>query len=356
MGLKSLINSSHVKWMDGDGPESDIVISSRIRIARNIKGMTYPHLMSNKEAEPVFHAVQLVMSQIQNIDGLGNMEFVPITELTPVERHLLMEKHLISPALLKDIDKKAVVLSDDQIVNIMLNEEDHLRIQCLMPGLQLTKAWELADKLDDMLEQTLDYAFSEQLGYLTVCPTNLGTGLRASVMLHLPGLTMLNQMGSVVNAISKIGLTVRGLHGEGSGAVGNLYQVSNQITLGHTEEEIINSLTSVVKQLIEQERTARKSLHRDNKYRLEDRIFRAYGLLKHARLLTSGESMKLISDVRLGVDLGIITDISPHLLNELTVTITPAYLLKRSQKELTSEERDIYRAELVRERLNTSKS
>ncbi|WP_031517301.1 protein arginine kinase [Desulfofalx alkaliphila] len=352
MGLKSLLNSAHVRWMDGNGPESDVVISSRIRVARNFKDVIFPHLMKESDAEPVFHAVQLVTSQPQTVERFGSMDFVRITELTPVERRLLMEKHLISPDLLKDIENKAVVISEDQEVNIMLNEEDHLRIQCLLPGLQLNKGWQMVDELDDLLEQTIDYAYSEQFGYLTVCPTNIGTGLRASVMLHLPGLTMLKQMGSVITAISKIGLTVRGLHGEGSGASGNIYQVSNQITLGHTEEEIINNLTFVIKQLIDQERNARKVLHRDNRHPLEDKIFRAYGVLKNARMLTSGEAMKLISDVRLGVELGIIKDVSQQLLNELTVIITPAFLLKQMQRDLSAEERDVLRAQKVRESLN----
>nr|WP_207754834.1 protein arginine kinase [Desulforadius tongensis] len=338
--------------MDGDGPEHDIVISSRIRLARNLQGMAFPNQMSHQEADSVFHAVQLALSDRHFRQQFGDMELVRLGELSPVERRILMEKHLISPDLLKDHEKKAVVLSDDEVISIMLNEEDHLRMQCLLPGLQLQKAWEIANKLDDGLEAILDYAFSEQLGYLTACPTNVGTGLRASVMVHLPGLTMLNQINQVINAVSKLGLTVRGLYGEGTEAMGNLYQISNQVTLGLTEEEIINKLTSVIKQLIDQERLARKALHRDQKYRLEDRIFRAYGTLKNARLLTSDEAMKYISDVRLGVNLNIVDSLSNKILNELVVMTRPAYLVKQARRELSSQERDIMRAEIVRNKLS----
>lgn len=355
MGLKETINRTHVRWMDSDAPESDIVISSRIRIARNIKGIKFPHLMSRVDAESVFHGVQLAISQPEIRDSFSEMELVELMELSSLERRILMEKHLISPDLLKEHEKKAVVISDDERISIMLNEEDHLRIQCLLPGLQLLQGWRFADKLDDMLEQTLEYAFTEQLGYLTVCPTNVGTGLRASAMLHLPGLGMLNQMNRVVNAISKLGLTVRGLYGEGTEALGNMYQVSNQITLGLTEEEIIDKLTSVIKQLIEQERAARQALYRDNQYPLEDKIYRAYGILKYCRTLSTDEVMKLISDVRLGMELKIINQVSSQALNELITMTTPAYLQKYANKEISPQERDILRAKIVRQKIDGQK-
>ncbi len=349
MGLRETINNAYSGWMNSHGPEHDIVISSRIRIARNTSYVPFPHLMKQEDAESVFHYVQQAISKPS--ERFGNLELVKLAELSQTDREILMEKHLISPNLLKDPEKKAVVLSDDEIISIMINEEDHLRIQCLLPGLQLQKAWDLANELDDYLEQTIDYAFSEQLGYLTACPTNVGTGLRASVMLHLPGITMLNQVNRVINTVAKLGLTVRGLYGEGTEAAGNLYQISNQVTLGLTEEEIIDKLVLVIKEIIEHERTARNALYSKRKYQLEDRVFRAYGTLKNARLLTSSEAMKLISDVRLGVDLGIIENISPQLLNELSVIIKPAYLVKKAGRVLNIEERDIIRAEIVREKL-----
>ena len=350
MGLKETVNNAYSSWMDDDAPEGDVVTSSRIRMARNLVGIAFPSLMQDNDWQGVFHGVQQAIKET-NLQA-GAMDLVHMSELSPVERSILMDKHLISPDLLKDYHKKAVALSNNEQISIMVNEEDHLRIQCLLPGLQLEKTWQLANGIDDNLEQTLDFAFSEQLGYLTACPTNVGTGLRASVMLHLPGLTMLSQISAIIEAIAKLGLTVRGLYGEGTQATGNLYQISNQVTLGLTEEEIINKLTSIIEQLIEQERTARKILHRDNKYHLEDRVFRAYGTLKHARLLNSEETMKLISDVRLGVDLKIIDDIKPSVLNELLVVTSPAYLIKHAGRELNAQQRDIYRAELVRSKLS----
>ena len=350
MGLKEIINNAHTRWMDSDGPEHDIVISSRIRVARNIAGVPFPNLMKQPEAESVFHYVQQAISKPQETNC--RLELVQMSQLSQVERRILMEKHLISPDLLTDPEMKAVILSDDEVISIMLNEEDHLRIQCLLPGLQLNKAWQVTNEIDDYLEQTIDYAFSDQLGYLTACPTNVGTGLRASVMLHLPGLTMVKQINRVINAVTKLGLTVRGLYGEGTQAAGNLYQISNQVTLGLTEEEIINKLTLVIKEIIDQERAARKALHRERKNQLEDRVFRAYGTLKCARLLTSDEAMKLISEVRLGVDLGIIQQIPPEIMNELIMLTRPAYLVKKTGRVLKVEERDSIRAEIVRNKLH----
>lgn len=349
MGIKEVFNSAHSSWMNSDSPESDVVTSSRIRIARNLAGIPFPNSMSTADSQSVIHAVQQAVLRLNQ--QLSKMELLNMSELKPVERRILMDKHLISPDLIKDDDKKAVVLSESEVFSIMLNEEDHLRIQCLLPGLQLEHAWDLTNGLDDELEQVLDYAFSAQLGYLTACPTNVGTGLRASVMLHLPGLTMLRQINNVIDAISKLGLTVRGLYGEGTQAMGNLYQISNQVTLGLNEEEIINKLSSIIKQLIDQERAARKALHRDNKYYLEDRIYRAYGTLKHARVLTSDEAMKFISDVKLGVDLRIIDNVNISDLYQLLVMAQHAYLIRYAQKELNTQERDVLRAEIFRNQL-----
>lgn len=340
-----MIDSTRIKWMDNDGPENDIVISSRIRIARNLAGVSFSEKMNATDIETVFNTMQLVIAKFES------MQLIRLDQLSNIERNILMEKHLISPDLLKNPEQKAVVLSDDQIISIMINEEDHLRLQCLLPGLQLYQAWKLINELDDLLEQKLEYAFSEQWGYLTSCPTNVGTGLRASVMLHLPALVMSKQIDIVTGVVSMMKLAIRGLYGEGSEAVGNLYQISNQITLGRTEEEILNSLIAIIKHLIEQEREARQALQQDKKHWLEDRVFRAYGMLKNARLLTADEAMKLISDVRLGVDLNIIPELAPAVLNELIIMTRPVYLIKQAQKELNSLERDVLRAELVRNKL-----
>jgi len=233
----------------------------------------------------------------------------------------------------------------------MINEEDHLRIQCLFPGLQLDKAWELCDKIDSLLEENIDYAFSEKYGYLTCCPTNLGTGIRASAMLHLPALTMTGYIRGMLDACGKLGIAVRGIYGENSEALGNLFQISNQITLGLSEEEIINNVTNIGNQIINQERTLRAELYRQNPYRFEDKVYRSLGILSNARIISSEESFKLISDVRLGVDMGIIKNIDVAKLNEILLYIQPANLQKIFDRTLSPDERDIKRADLIREKL-----
>ncbi|MGB9803460.1 protein arginine kinase [Desulfofundulus sp.] len=354
MTIRETVNNPHSHWMDGTGPESDIVISSRVRVARNLAHLPFPHLLSREKAEDVIHAVQTAVENRVFREKMGKMELTRMNELTPVERQILVEKHLISPDLLEDFERKAVVLRDDEVLSVMVNEEDHLRLQCLLPGLQLNRAWELVSRLDDGLEATLDYAFDEKLGYLTACPTNVGTGLRASVMLHLPGLVMVNQIKGVLGTITKLGLTVRGLYGEGTEAKGNLFQVSNQVTLGQAEEDIIANLISVTRQLLGQERAAREALYRERREQLEDRVGRAYGLLKHARVMTSEEAMSLFSDLRLGIDMGIIKNIPAPLIIELMVLTRPAFLVKVTGKDLSPVERDIYRAQLIRRKLSAA--
>jgi protein arginine kinase len=354
MSIRETVNNPHSHWMDGTGPESDIVISSRVRVARNLAHLPFPHLLTREKAEDVIHAVQTAIENRVFREKMGRMELTRMNELTPVERQILVEKHLISPDLLENFERKAVVLRDDEVLSVMVNEEDHLRLQCLLPGLQLNRAWELISRLDDALEATLDYAFDEKLGYLTACPTNVGTGLRASVMLHLPGLVMVNQIKGVLDTITKLGLTVRGLYGEGTEAKGNLFQVSNQVTLGQAEEDIIANLISVTRQLLEQERAARQALYRKRREQLEDRVGRAYGLLKHARVMTSEEAMSLFSDLRLGINMGIIKNIPAPLTIELMVLTRPAFLVKVTGKDLSPVERDIYRAQLIRKKLSAA--
>ncbi|MBF7082818.1 protein arginine kinase [Desulfallas sp. Bu1-1] len=349
MSIKETVNIARSGWMEPGAPAGDIVVSSRVRVARNLSGFSFPHLLDREKAEQVIHGVQLAL------DNAGMQERLEITrmaELSPVERQILVEKHLISPDLLQDHEKKAVALRDDEVISIMINEEDHLRIQCLLPGLQLEKAWELVNRVDDGLEKTLDYAFSETFGYLTACPTNAGTGMRASVMLHLPGLVLVDQIRAVLTTISKLGFTVRGLYGEGTEALGNLFQISNQVTMGHSEEEIINSLNSVTGQLLAQEREARKALLRERREQLEDRVGRSYGILKYAHVLSSEEAMRRISDVRLGLDLNLVAGISMDRLVELIVKTRPAYLIKQHGGDLTPTQRDILRAEIIRKEFN----
>jgi protein arginine kinase len=261
---------------------------------------------------------------------------------------------LISPNLTES-KKGAVILSENEDISIMVNEEDHLRIQCLFPGLQLIEALHVANTLDDWIEKKVDYAFDEKYGYLTSCPTNVGTGLRASVMMHLPALVITQQISRIVPAINQLGLVVRGIYGEGSEAQGNILQISNQITLGKTEQDIVEDLISVVSQVIERERAAREILIQQSKIRLEDRVFRSYGILANSRIIQSKEASQCLSDLRLGIDMGIIENVSRSILNELMILTQPNFLQQYAGKELGPDERDSRRAALIRERLKLEK-
>jgi len=351
VSIKETVNNVHSHWMDGMGPESEVIVSSRVRVARNLANRPFSHLLSETDAREIIHSVMLVTENEELRSQVGTLELTEMNELTPVERQILVEKHLISPDLLENHLKKAVVLREDEVISIMVNEEDHLRLQCLLPGLQLKEAWDLINKLDDGLEKKLEYAYHENLGYLTACPTNVGTGLRASVMLHLPGLVMINRIKDVLGLVSKLGLAVRGLYGEGTEASGNLFQVSNQVTLGQTEEDIINSLISVAGQIAASEMAAREALIRERREHLEDRVGRAFGLLSNARIMTSEEAVRLLSDLRLGVSLKMIDFIPANLVTELMVMIRPAFLVKKAEKDLSSFARDVMRAGLIREKL-----
>lgn len=337
------------KWMEGSGPQADIVISSRIRLARNLKGMPFPNLMNEAQEVKVIRQVSQAIRAPGVFQAVGELKLQTLRELSPVERQILVEKHLISPDLAEGKGEKAVVLRDDEAISIMVNEEDHLRLQCLLPALMLHEAWRLADAADDALENELDFAFDQERGYLTACPTNVGTGLRASTMLHLPALVLTKQAGQVLTALTKVGVTVRGLYGEGTEAQGNIFQVSNQITLGRSEEEIINNLSAVTVRLADQEREARELLRKQNRWQLEDRVGRAYGILTNARVLSSQEALQLLSDVRLGVEMKILRGIDQRLINQLMVRIQPAYLQFTAGKEMTPFERDVRRAAMVRE-------
>lgn len=351
MNLNKNLGGVNSKWITGNGPEADIVISCRIRLARNIKGISFPLFFKDNEHLKVIQGVKEAIENSELVNKIGAMDYIYMNELLPIERQVLVEKHLVSPQFVDKCQYSGLAVSLDEVISIMVNEEDHLRIQCILPGLQLIEAWEKASQLDDLLEDRLEFLFSEKLGYLTSCPTNVGTGIRASVMLHLPGLVLTNQINRVINTISQIGLTVRGLYGEGTEAVGNLFQISNQITLGQTEIEIINKILAVTKELIDQERSARTILYNEIKDQIEDRVYRALGILKYARIITSDETMQLISDVRLGLDLGVIKNITSQVLNELIVISRVAYIQKYLDKVLNPIERDIARAKIIREKL-----
>lgn len=340
-----------MSWYIDAGPESDVVLSSRIRLARNFKDYPFPSRMNNGQAAEIIDKTKNVIFENDAIKK--DFLFLRMQDLTPIDKQAMVEKHLISRELAESQGKSGVIVSKDEKVSIMVNEEDHLRIQCLFSGLQIDDTWELCNKIDDLLEKEIDYAFSKDYGYLTCCPTNIGTGIRASLLLHLPALSMTGHIGSILSACSKVGISVRGLYGEHSEAAGNMFQISNQITLGHSEKDIISNVTNITSQIIEKERTLRKELYKQNSYRFEDRVFRSLGVFSNSRIMSSEESLKLASDVRLGVDMGIIKNIDKKILNEILLYIQPASLQKLSGKPLSPEERDIKRAQTVRDKLNS---
>lgn len=330
------------KWYIGEGDHNDIVISTRIRIARNLADYPFPVRLDNKSKIEVNEKIR------DALDGKENLTYTELKTLTRSQIVSLAERHLISPEFASNSDARALLMSDNEDISIMLCEEDHIRIQVMKSGLALKEAYELADKIDTEINQSLKYAFDEKLGYLTQCPTNLGTGMRASVMLHLPALTAKGQIGSLASTVSKLGLTIRGAYGEGMSAMGDLYQLSNQVSLGISEKSAIDNLKTITLQLAAQERAAREEASKS--IEIEDAVFRAYGILKSARILSTKEFMSLISKVRLGAVLGMIkTDLKT--INELMVSMQPATINAFVGKTLSLEERDVERAKIVRERL-----
>ncbi|MBN2145425.1 MAG: protein arginine kinase [Candidatus Aureabacteria bacterium] len=338
------------EWLNGTGPESDLVLSSRIRIARNIKGFRFPGKATSEDKKKILSIVESVVSSSKSSMLKGSL-FVHIHELDDVDRQFLVERHLISPELSNASTGSGVIISNKETISIMINEEDHLRIQVLHSGLQLKEVWKTIDELDTELEKTLDFAFSSKFGYLTACPTNLGTGIRASAMLHLPALVYSKQINKVLHATVKLGLAVRGLYGEGSEALGNLFQISNQASLGMNETEIIETLSKVVRQIIMYEKNQRRYLINNNLKEVEDRVWRAYGSLTTARIITSKETIGLLSTLRMGVDLGILESHLRKLVNELLILTQPANLQKNFDRKLNPTERDIERANLIRQKL-----
>jgi protein arginine kinase len=347
MTLGRFTDNALSDWMKRDGPDSDIVISSRIRIARNLRPYSFPMLATNQQSKQVLDQVEEA-SKNEELETISHFEFIHLADMKELEKMVLVEKHLISPALANDSRNGAVMLNDKESISIMVNEEDHLRIQCMSPGFQIKEAWDLANQIDDVFENQLEYAFDEKRGYLTSCPTNVGTGIRASVMLHLPALVLTQQINRILSAITQVGLAVRGLYGEGSEAIGNLFQISNQITLGQSEEEIIDNLYSVVRQIIEHERAARQKLLAESKHWINDRVSRSFGILSHAVIMDSKEAAQRLSDVRLGVDLEMIPNVSSSVLNEMLVMTQPGFLQQDAGHKLSAEERDIRRAEMIR--------
>jgi protein arginine kinase len=337
--------------MKSEGPESDIVLSSRVRLARNLQQFVFPIAADKESAHKVIETISGCINEKNKVSEFKNLEMLMMEELKPLEKRVLVEKHLISPNLAETAKYGAVLMNDDESVSIMINEEDHIRIQCLAPGLQLEEVLQKANEMDNIIEEQADYAFDETRGYLTSCPTNVGTGLRASVMMHLPALVLTKKMSRIIPAINQLGLAVRGIYGEGTEAQGNIFQISNQMTLGKSEEDIIEDLAGAVMQVIQQERAARQQLQDGLKLQLEDKLYRSLGTLENSRIIQSKEAAKCLSDVRLGIDLEIFKGISKTILNELMILTQPGFLQQYAGEILNPEERDIRRASLIRERI-----
>ncbi|NLP43573.1 MAG: protein arginine kinase [Peptococcaceae bacterium] len=331
-------------WMHTDG--LSIVLSTRVRLARNLKDISFPHALSEDEAKRVEQQIAGILEQI-DVEG-ERLTYLPLSQLTNIEKRVLTEKHLISPDFAQLTVARGVGISDSHKVSIMVNEEDHLRIQVLLPGRNLHRALTLASLIDDKLEEKLDYAFKEKFGYLTSCPTNVGTGLRVSVMVHLPALVMTNQVQQVLGALAPLGLAVRGLYGEGSRAFGNIYQISNQITLGKSEEDTLTNLEAVTKQIIDCEMQAREALKTQSPLITQDKVWRARGTLENARLLTAEETFSILSDDRLGMEMEVLPKVSAGFVS-LLINSLQGCLQYRNEKPLDGNLLNYERANFLRQ-------
>lgn len=330
------------------GPHDRIVLSSRVRLARNLKDALFPGWAKKPERVRV---LELVQPAVQSSAGMQNSFAESMDNLTPLDKQILVERHLISREHAAKSGGSGLVLNREETLCVMINEEDHMRMQALRPGLQLRQAWTAIDQLDSELERKLSYAFSNDWGYLTACPTNLGTGIRVSAMLHLPGLVLGEQINPIITSVNKLGLAVRGLYGEGTEALGNVFQVSNQMTLGESETTIVERLEKVLSQIIEHEENARETLLESKPKTVFNHIGRAYGVLANAHVISSKETMNLLSLMRLGVDLGLFQGVERSVVDELFILTQPAHLQKQHAEKLSAEERDLLRADMVRERL-----
>ncbi|MBP5426503.1 MAG: protein arginine kinase [Clostridiales bacterium] len=337
------------KWYIEDGPESDVVISTRIRSARNLKEYPFPVKMGKEQSEQVINLAYRTLGK--EVEGT-NFDFCNVTNISTIDKEALVEKHLISPNMLDSKVQNGVFLGDDEKISIMVNEEDHFRIQSMDAGFRIENCLSNLNRIEEYLESKLEFAFSPRYGYLTSCPTNLGTGIRVSVMMHLPALVMTEYIDKIIAGCSKVDFTVRGIYGENTSNIGNIFQISNQVTLGVTVDEIVGNTISVAKQVISYERNLRKELYASKSVELEDRIYRAYGIFTNARKISTEEGLKIVSDIRLGIDLGLINNIDKRLLNEIALNIKPANLQKVLGKELEYNKRDEMRANYIRQKIN----
>ena len=348
------VPDSGLGWLDASGDHADMVLSTRVRLARNLQGFAFGPRARVNDREAVLDQIKAAKGRVGHLSG---STLVNLPALDSRSRRILLERRLISRELLGDTSGPprgtAVVLSGRQPISVMVNEEDHLRLQSLVAGLRLHEAWHLVDRLDEELGQQIPYAFHHEFGFLTSCPTNVGTGVRASVLMHLPGLVLTKEIGKVLQGITQVGLTFRGLYGEGSEVVGNFFQVSNQTTLGKSEEDLVDQLDRIVRQVIEYETRARQVLLRDARAVTEDKIWRAYGLLRYARTLSFEELMNLLSGVRLGASLKLLPGLRVYTLNKLMIFTQPAHLEQAAGRDLPPHESDAHRAAYVRRVLAT---
>lgn len=333
-------------WYQNTSIQDDVVVSTRVRLARNLSGIPFPSRMSNEQRADLKEKVKQAITD-SNTPFSKSLKYIDMQDIPENEINAMVERHIISPEFAKSNKDRAIILSGDESISIMIGEEDHIRIQVILGGFKLDEAYDIAERIDTLLYSKLNFAFDSELGYLTECPTNLGTGLRASVMLHLPVIESNGEIATLSDTVNKIGFTVRGMYGEGSKAVASLYQVSNQITLGISEKNAIDNLKIIANQLIEKERSAAKLI---DSLKMEDIAYRALGTLKYSRVISSNETMKLLSRIKLGITLGILKgEINPI---ELLIEAQP-YMLMRKYGEMQADERDISRAEFLREKLKT---
>jgi protein arginine kinase len=348
---------SSLDWLDADGPYADIVLSTRVRLARNLRN----HRFAVKADEQERYAIATeVREAADRTSSLADGTILWMRRLSNANRRLLLERHLVSKELIGDSgdppDHAGLLLARDESLAVMVNEEDHLRLQSFLSGFRLREAWRRVDALDEEMVSHLRYAFHGEFGYLTSCPTNVGTGLRASVLVHLPALVLTQEIGKVLQGISQVGLTFRGLHGEGSEVVGNFFQISNQTTLGKTEEDLVDHLQKFVQQVVQYEKQARNVLLRDARTVIEDKVWRAYGLLRYARSISFDEVMNLLSGVRLGLGLKLLPGLRVYTLNQIMIFTQSAHLEKLAGNSLSSADADSFRAQYVRRLLEESET
>ena len=336
-------------WMAGGGRDNDVVISSRVRLARNIAGHRFVNRASLEERRELADQLHGV---IEGASIAPDLEYIDLEQVADIERVLFVERHLISREHAEMDGPRGVAIAQSETLSIMVNEEDHLRMQILEGGFELDAAWNAISCVDDVIEKGVPYAFDTQYGYLTACPTNIGTGVRVSVMLHLPALTMTRELQRVFNAAAKIDFIVRGLYGEGTQSHGDFFQVSNQKTLGRSEQEILSSLGVVIPQIVRYERKVRHAMFSEHRRQVEDRIWRAHAILRNARMISSEEALHLLSQVRLGQNLGVLEKVDPMVVNRLFILTRPAHLQKMEGRELAPQERDMVRADFLRNSLS----